>query len=68
MAWPPLSASADDQEHGRFTLVARPGGTLQWAYRGRPLYAYVGDRRPGDRIGDNLVGLWHVVRVEGGAR
>lgn len=42
--WPPLYAdlgtivpSAD------YTVITRPNGTLQWSYKGKPLYYYVND-------------------------
>ncbi|HDR9764226.1 TPA: hypothetical protein QDC44_008515, partial [Burkholderia cepacia ATCC 25416] len=34
----------------------------QWAYRGRPLYRWKQDRKPGDAGGDGIGGMWHVAR------
>lgn len=61
MVWPPLTANADSVEHGFFTLVERDDGTRQWAYHGRPLYWYIGDRKRGDTSGDGVGGAWHTV-------
>ena len=41
--WPPHAAHAGEQASGNFTIFTRPGGTLQWAYKTRPLYTFVGD-------------------------
>jgi predicted lipoprotein with Yx(FWY)xxD motif len=46
----------------------RADGTLQVTYAGRPLYYYVGDRRPGQILCQNVSeygGLWFVVRPSG---
>jgi predicted lipoprotein with Yx(FWY)xxD motif len=62
VAWPPLYAAADAAPHDGFTPIARPDGSRQWAYRGDPLYFYVGDSKPGDVRGDGVDDLWHVAR------
>ena len=62
--WPPLIASADAQAEGDFTLVDRTDGTKIWAYKGRPLYLWVKDEKPGDTTGDGVGGSWHTA-VEG---
>ena len=46
----------------------RRGGRLQVTYNGWPLYYYVGDRRPGQILCQNVRefgGLWLVVRPSG---
>ncbi len=60
--WPPLIAAAGAKAVGDFSLVMRKDGTRQWAYRGRPLYTWFKDRRPGDATGDGVKGVWHVAR------
>jgi len=36
--------------------------TWQWAYKGKPLYFYVGDTKTGDKTGDGRNnGVWRVV-------
>jgi len=62
MVWPPLAASADERAQGDFSLLERADGTRQWAHRGRPLYRFAGDRKAGDRAGENAAGTWHTVR------
>ena len=35
-------------------MIARDDGTMQWAYKGFPLYTYVKDAKPGDALGEGL--------------
>ncbi|MCU0757721.1 MAG: hypothetical protein MUF07_00780 [Steroidobacteraceae bacterium] len=49
--WSPVQAPALAREQGNWSLVARPDGTRQWAYRRQPLYAFRADRRVSDLKG-----------------
>jgi hypothetical protein len=51
------------------SVVRRPDGRRQVAYKGGPLYTFDEDRKPGDMKGDGFkdVGTWHVVTVSGKA-
>lgn len=60
--WPPLRAAASDQAGGEFTVVKRDDGSAQWAYKGKPLYTWIKDAKPGDKTGDNFNNVWHVVK------
>jgi predicted lipoprotein with Yx(FWY)xxD motif len=60
--WPPLAAQASDAPAGDWTIVTRDDGAKQWAYKGRPLYTFAKDEKPGDVAGDGKGGVWHVVR------
>jgi predicted lipoprotein with Yx(FWY)xxD motif len=63
--WPPLLTSgpmASPSMSGIGT-VKRPDGATQVAYKGRPLYRYSGDTKPGDTNGDGVGGLWHAAKV-----
>jgi len=64
--WPPLIASSESAGSGDFSVIRRNDGALQWAYRGKPLYRWVKDQKPGDRTGDGVNGVWHVVREPAG--
>ena len=44
-----------------WSTVKRRDGSLQWTYRDRPLYFYVGDKKTGDKTGDGIGGKWHIV-------
>lgn len=60
--WPPYIADAAAKATVDFTLATRADGKRQWVFRGRPLYLFAGDARPGDSDGDGVNGSWHVVR------
>ncbi|SBW07990.1 conserved exported hypothetical protein [uncultured Alphaproteobacteria bacterium] len=61
-SWPPALAPEDARPVGEFSLVKREDGARQWAYRGKPLYAWVQDRNPGDTSGDGVGGKWTVAK------
>lgn len=60
--WPPLAASAGANPTGDWSIVVRDDGTRQWAYKGKPVYYWVKDAKPGDRTGDGFNGVWRVAR------
>jgi predicted lipoprotein with Yx(FWY)xxD motif len=60
--WPPLTAAADAKPVGDFTVITRDDGTLQWAYKGKPLYFWKGDKQPGDTTGNGVAGRWHTAQ------
>jgi predicted lipoprotein with Yx(FWY)xxD motif len=61
--WPPLLASADAKPASSYTIVARDDGAKQWAYKGKPLYTWKNDKKPGDITGDGFAnGAWHVAQ------
>jgi predicted lipoprotein with Yx(FWY)xxD motif len=60
--WPPAKADADAKPEGDLTLVTRDDGSKQWAYKGKPVYTYAKDSKPGDVTGDNFRDVWHVVK------
>jgi predicted lipoprotein with Yx(FWY)xxD motif len=61
--WPPLAVSSGAQASGAYSVVARDDGSQQWAYKGRPLYTWVKDQKPGDKTGDGFLnGAWHVAK------
>ena len=60
--WPPLFATDSDQARGDYSLITRDDGRKQWAYRGKPLYFWIKDQKPGDRTGDGFNGVWRVAK------
>ncbi len=56
--WPPLTATAAPGGEG-YSLVTRDDGTKQVAYKGKPLYYWAQDTKPGDKGGDGKINLWH---------
>ncbi|AKM32610.1 hypothetical protein AB870_06950 [Pandoraea faecigallinarum] len=61
-AWPPVAADAGAKAEGDYSVVTRDDGTKQWAYKGKPLYLFVKDTAAGDRKGDGVKDVWHVVK------
>lgn len=72
-AWPPFLVRTRPRagKGARDALIGttrRAAGALQATYAGRPLYYYVGDRKPGQVRCQNVFefgGLWLVVRPGG---
>ena len=63
LSWPPLLAKADAKPGGDFSIITRGDGSKQWAHKGRPLYLWVNDSKPGDQTGDGFrSGLWHLAK------
>jgi len=47
-SWPPLLASGVAKPVGDWTIIDRPEGRKQWAFKGKPVYRSVLDQTPGD--------------------
>ncbi|MFG5411348.1 hypothetical protein ABXN37_28585 [Piscinibacter sakaiensis] len=60
--WPPLMAPAGAAARGDWSVVTRDDGSRQWAYKGKPLYFWVKDAKPGDRSGDGVNKVWQLAR------
>ena len=60
--WPPLIVIGAMEPSGGYTVVTRDDGRKQWAYKGRPLYFWAKDAKPGDTTGDNVNNVWHIAR------
>ncbi|MDB5762832.1 MAG: hypothetical protein JWQ21_1827 [Herminiimonas sp.] len=60
--WPALTATDTDQATGDYSIVTRDDGKKQWAYKGKPLYTWVKDQKPGDKTGDGFNNIWHVAK------
>lgn len=60
--WPPFLAGADAAPAGAWTVVSREGGAKQWAYKGKPLYGWIKDGKPGDVTGEGVNNLWRLAR------
>lgn len=60
--WPPLKAAADAKASGDWSIVTRDDGSKQWAYKGKPLYAWIKDQKPGDRTGDGVNNAWRLAK------
>ena len=61
--WPPLMAASSAMPMGDYSIITRDDGTKQWAYKGRPLYTWKNDQKPGDITGDGFLnGAWHIAQ------
>lgn len=62
--WPPLLAGGDPKPGGYWSVIKRDDGSQQWAYEGWPVYYYAKDRKSGDRSGDGVNGVWHIIKAD----
>jgi predicted lipoprotein with Yx(FWY)xxD motif len=46
--WAPLAVSANSKAFGDWSIVKRPDGISQWAYKAKPLYTWTKEEVPGD--------------------
>ncbi len=61
--WPPLAAGTDAKAAGDWSVITRDDGAKQWAYKGKPLYAWTKDTKPGDTTGDGFLnGAWSLAK------
>lgn len=60
--WPPLMAAADASASGDWSIVVRDDGGRQWAYKGKPVYYWAKDQKPGDRTGDGFNNVWRLAK------
>ncbi len=60
--WPPLAAAADAKAEGDYSIITRDDGAKQWAFKGKPLYFWVKDMKPGDQTGQGFNGVWQVAK------
>ena len=59
--WPAV-ATSDTSLKAPYGSIKRDDGTMQLTYKGKPLYMYSADQKPGDKGGDNFKDIWHVVK------
>ena len=60
--WPPLFAMDGDMASGDYSIISRDDGKKQWALKGKPLYYWAKDQKPGDKTGDGFNNVWHVAK------
>ena len=62
--WPPVAATGTPPSDA-WTIVTRNDGSKQWAYRGRPIYGWIKDSKPGDITGEGVAnGAWKIAVVD----
>lgn len=63
--WLPQRAPLMARDEGDWSVLKREDGIRQWAYKGRPLYRFTGDREPGDTNGNDAEQKqWHAAVLE----
>ena len=60
--WPPLMAAESDKPMGDYMVITRDDGKKQWAMKGKPLYYWIKDTKAGDKTGDGVQSVWHIVK------
>ena len=60
--WPPLMAADNETATGDFSVIVRDDGKKQWAFKGKPLYYWVKDSKPGDKTGEGFNNVWHAAK------
>ena len=60
--WPPLLATESDKPSGDYTIITRDDGKKQWAVKGKPVYYWVKDAKPGDKTGDGFNQVWKAAK------
>jgi predicted lipoprotein with Yx(FWY)xxD motif len=58
--WPVVKAG-DAPLAPPYSAITREDGTKQLAYKGKPLYTFAKDKKAGDKTGDKVKDVWHVV-------
>ena len=59
---PPLMAAETDKASGDYSVLTRDDGKKQWALKGKPLYYWAKDAKPGDKTGDGFNKVWQVAK------
>ena len=60
--WPPLMAADTDTANGAYTVITRDDGKKQWAAKGKPLYYWARDAKPGDKTGEGFNNVWKAAK------
>lgn len=60
--WPALLVDEGAKAAGDWQMVTRDDGKKQWAFKGKPLYFWSGDQKPGDTLGDGYKSVWHIAK------
>lgn len=61
--WPAYTAKSQTGNFpANISVIKRPDGTLQYAWKNKPLYYYFKDKDSGDAYGNGIGGVWSVVK------
>ena len=56
------AALAAGYQLARTAGIVRDDGKKQWALKGKPLYYWAKDQKPGDKTGDGFNNVWRVAK------
>ena len=59
--WPPLMGATAPAGAG-YSVIQRDDGSSQIAYKGKPLYYWAKDMKPGDKTGDGVNQVWQTAK------
>jgi len=57
-----MMAAAGASASGDWSIVTRDDGGKQWAFKGKPVYYWSKDGKPGDRTGDGFNNVWRLAK------
>jgi predicted lipoprotein with Yx(FWY)xxD motif len=61
--WPPFAPeAAAPAPKAPLTVITRDDGSKQYAYKGKPLYYFGKDQKPGDATGHKVNNVWFVAK------
>jgi predicted lipoprotein with Yx(FWY)xxD motif len=60
--WPPFRPEGSAAPKAPRTVISREDGTKQYAYKGKPLYYWKNDKKPGDTTGHKSGDRWFVAK------
>ena len=62
--WPPLLVDVNATSYGSYSIITRDDGKKQFAYKGKPLYYFLMDKKPGEQKGNGYSNnTWHIVQM-----
>lgn len=60
--WPAFMSTVSSVSESNVSVIINKDGTKQYAWKSKPLYYFAKDINPGDKLGDGVLGVWHIVR------
>lgn len=61
--WPSYTTTSQPSSMPQnLAVITRSDGSMQYTWKGMPLYYFSGDSKPGDMNGDGVNGVWHVAK------
>jgi predicted lipoprotein with Yx(FWY)xxD motif len=61
--WPPFKAEANaPAPKAPLSVITRDDGSKQYAWKGKPLYYWKNDKKPGDATGHKVRDIWFVAQ------